>query len=137
MLPRFFVGDLDRARGTATLAGEEAHHAARVLRLREGDEVALFDAINSAGFLASEGSSACSAGRTSVEATPTGAARPITRISLPPSANAAAEPASAAAPTSAFATRNRSRWKRSPNAAAKGASSAAGSSRMRPAIPTA
>jgi 16S rRNA (uracil1498-N3)-methyltransferase len=43
MLPRFFVGDLDRARGTATLAGEEAHHAARVLRLREGDEVALFD----------------------------------------------------------------------------------------------
>ena len=45
MLPRFLIGDLDRARGTATLAGEEAHHAARVLRLREGDEVALFDGL--------------------------------------------------------------------------------------------
>jgi len=43
MLPRFLVRDLDRAQRTATLSGEEAHHAARVLRLREGDEVALFD----------------------------------------------------------------------------------------------
>lgn len=43
MLPRFLVRDLDRSRAIATLSGEEAHHAARVLRLRTGDEVALFD----------------------------------------------------------------------------------------------
>jgi 16S rRNA (uracil1498-N3)-methyltransferase len=43
MRPRFLVRDLDRTARTAALSGEEAHHARRVLRLRPGDEVALFD----------------------------------------------------------------------------------------------
>lgn len=43
MLPRFLVAAPDVASGTATLSGEEAHHAVRVLRLRDGDEIALFD----------------------------------------------------------------------------------------------
>lgn len=39
--PRLFVGAL--APGRLTVAGGEAHHAARVLRLRAGDAVELFD----------------------------------------------------------------------------------------------
>ena len=43
VLPRFYAPDLDVQRGRARLVGEEAHHVARVLRLRAGDEVAVFD----------------------------------------------------------------------------------------------
>ena len=43
MLPRFLSNDLDPERGVATLAGGEAHHLLRVLRLGPGDEVAVFD----------------------------------------------------------------------------------------------
>lgn len=43
MLPRFLSTDLDPERGVATLAGGEAHHLLRVLRLGVGDEVAVFD----------------------------------------------------------------------------------------------
>ena len=39
--PRLFAEDL--ATGVVTIAGGEAHHAARVLRLRAGDAVELFD----------------------------------------------------------------------------------------------
>lgn len=43
MLPRFFVPDLDPARAEAVLPPAEAHHLSRVLRLRAGDEVGIFD----------------------------------------------------------------------------------------------
>jgi 16S rRNA (uracil1498-N3)-methyltransferase len=43
MLPRFFVPDLDPARGAAALPADEARHLTRVLRLSAGDEVAVFD----------------------------------------------------------------------------------------------
>jgi 16S rRNA (uracil1498-N3)-methyltransferase len=43
MAPRFLVPDLDPRSGRATLPEDEAHHLTRVLRLREGDEVAVFD----------------------------------------------------------------------------------------------
>ncbi len=100
-------------------------------------EVAPFEAISSAGVRARDGSNAWSAGRTSVEATPTGAARAMMRVSFPPIAKTAAEAASARAPTSDVMARKRSRRKRSPRAAANGARSAAGSRRTSPAMPTA
>ena len=99
-------------------------------------EVAPLEAISSSGVRASEGSSACSAGRTSVEASPTTAANTKTRTTLP-ARKATVEAASAPQPMSAFASRNRSRRKRSPSDAANGAASAAGSIRTTPAIPTA
>jgi len=43
MVPRFYVDDALRAGGTLTLAEDAAHHAIRVLRLREGDDVTLFN----------------------------------------------------------------------------------------------
>jgi 16S rRNA (uracil1498-N3)-methyltransferase len=43
MLPRFLATDLDPASGTASLSAEEAHHLTHVLRLRFGDEIAVFD----------------------------------------------------------------------------------------------
>jgi 16S rRNA (uracil1498-N3)-methyltransferase len=43
MLPRFYSPALDRARGSVTLPPDEARHAIRVLRLRAGDDVAVFD----------------------------------------------------------------------------------------------
>ncbi|CAN5888067.1 16S rRNA (uracil(1498)-N(3))-methyltransferase [soil metagenome] len=43
MLPRFLVPDLDGSRTEATLPPDEAHHLTRVLRLRVGDPVAVFD----------------------------------------------------------------------------------------------
>ena len=43
MLPRFLAPDLDATEGTVTLTGGEAHHLTRVMRLRAGDEVAIFD----------------------------------------------------------------------------------------------
>jgi 16S rRNA (uracil1498-N3)-methyltransferase len=43
MLPRFLVPDLDPSTGRAVLPEDEAHHLKRVLRLRAGDEVAVFD----------------------------------------------------------------------------------------------
>ena len=43
MRPRFFVPDLDAHRTEADLPPEESHHLARVLRLRVGDEVEVFD----------------------------------------------------------------------------------------------
>ena len=72
-------------------------------------EVAPFAAISSSGVRASEGNTACMAGRKSVEVIPITAASAKTSSALPPAKNAAAEPASAAAPTSAVATRTRSR----------------------------
>jgi 16S rRNA (uracil1498-N3)-methyltransferase len=42
MLPRFLAA-IDPASGTARLSEEEARHLAQVLRLRAGDEVAVFD----------------------------------------------------------------------------------------------
>lgn len=42
-LSRFLVPDLDAARGAATLPPDEAQHLTRVLRIREGDEVLVFD----------------------------------------------------------------------------------------------
>jgi len=42
MLPRFLAA-IDRASGTARLSGEEARHLSQVLRLRAGDEIAVFD----------------------------------------------------------------------------------------------
>lgn len=42
-LPRFLVPDLDAALGAATLPPDEAQHLTRVLRMREGDEVLVFD----------------------------------------------------------------------------------------------
>ena len=43
MLPRFYAPDLDGELGRVTLPPEEARHLTRVLRLRAGDEVAVFD----------------------------------------------------------------------------------------------
>jgi 16S rRNA (uracil1498-N3)-methyltransferase len=43
MLPRFLATDLDPASCTASLSAEEAHHLTNVLRLRFGDEIAVFD----------------------------------------------------------------------------------------------
>jgi 16S rRNA (uracil1498-N3)-methyltransferase len=37
------VADLDAASGTASLSAEETHHVTHVLRLRAGDEIAVFD----------------------------------------------------------------------------------------------
>ena len=99
-------------------------------------EVAPFAAISSRAVRASDGSSAISAGRNSVEQTPT--TDPATKTMLRSSISApVAETASAAAPSSTRARRNRSRRKRSPRDEANGAIAAAGSSRSRPATPTA
>ena len=43
MLPRFYVPELSRDRDTVTLPPDEARHLARVIRLRAGDEVAVFN----------------------------------------------------------------------------------------------
>src|SRR5262245_41935089 len=43
MVPRFYVDATLRAGGVLTLPEDSAHHAVRVLRLREGDEVTLFN----------------------------------------------------------------------------------------------
>jgi 16S rRNA (uracil1498-N3)-methyltransferase len=43
MLPRFLATDLDTGSNTASLSAEEAHHLTHVLRLRFGDEIAVFD----------------------------------------------------------------------------------------------
>jgi 16S rRNA (uracil1498-N3)-methyltransferase len=43
MLPRFLATDLDPASNTASLSAEETHHLIHVLRLRLGDEIAVFD----------------------------------------------------------------------------------------------
>ncbi len=43
MLPRFLATDLDPASNTASLSAEETHHLTNVLRLRFGDEIAVFD----------------------------------------------------------------------------------------------
>ena len=42
-LPRFLAADLDAISGSATLSEEETHHLTSVLRLRFGDEIAVFD----------------------------------------------------------------------------------------------
>ena len=41
--PRFLADDIDPARGEIALTADESHHLARVLRLRAGDEVVVFD----------------------------------------------------------------------------------------------
>src|SRR5690606_1741660 len=43
MIPRFYCPALDASADTVTLPDAAAHHAARVLRLRSGDAVTLFD----------------------------------------------------------------------------------------------
>jgi 16S rRNA (uracil1498-N3)-methyltransferase len=43
MVPRFYVDAALRAGGVCTLSEDAAHHAIRVLRLREGDAVTLFN----------------------------------------------------------------------------------------------
>ena len=43
MVPRFYLDAPLRAGGVCTLPEDSAHHAVHVLRLREGDEVALFN----------------------------------------------------------------------------------------------
>ncbi len=43
VLPRFYVPDASDGRSDLTLPADEAHHATRVLRLRAGDEIAVFD----------------------------------------------------------------------------------------------
>jgi 16S rRNA (uracil1498-N3)-methyltransferase len=43
MIPRFYCPALDAATGTVTLPDAAAHHATRVLRLRSGDAITLFD----------------------------------------------------------------------------------------------
>lgn len=43
MLPRFYAPDLDREHASVVLPPDEARHLTRVLRLRAGDEVAVFD----------------------------------------------------------------------------------------------
>jgi 16S rRNA (uracil1498-N3)-methyltransferase len=42
-VPRFYVDAVLRAGGSCRLAEDTAHHAVHVLRIREGDEVALFN----------------------------------------------------------------------------------------------
>ena len=99
-------------------------------------ELAPLAAISSFAVRASEGSSAMSAGRNSVEQTPTADA--AVKTTMRSSSRApAAEMTRAAAPRSTMTSRNRSRRKRSPRDDANGAIAAAGSRRMRPAIPTA
>src|SRR5918994_5841104 len=43
MLPRFLLPDLDTHRPEAVLPPEEAHHLSRVLRVKVGGEIAVFD----------------------------------------------------------------------------------------------
>src|SRR3954470_17284301 len=43
MVPRFHVDTALRAGGIATLPEDAAHHAIRVLRLRQGDAITLFN----------------------------------------------------------------------------------------------
>lgn|SRR5688572_19664987 len=43
MLPRFLVPDLDAGRADVALPRDEAHHLSRVLRMKAGDEIAVFD----------------------------------------------------------------------------------------------
>ena len=43
MLPRFLLPDLDAQRPDAVLPPEEAHHLSRVLRVKAGAEIAVFD----------------------------------------------------------------------------------------------
>ena len=43
MLPRFFAPDLDPSLSEQVLTAEESRHLSRVLRMRAGEEVALFD----------------------------------------------------------------------------------------------
>ncbi len=43
MRPRFYVPDLDPRVSTAALPADEARHLTRVMRLKEGDEIAVFD----------------------------------------------------------------------------------------------
>ncbi len=43
MLPRFLAADLDAISSSATLSSEETHHLTSVMRLRFGDEIAVFD----------------------------------------------------------------------------------------------
>ena len=43
MLTRFLATEIDPLSGTAVLAGDEAHHLSHVMRLRAGDEIAVFD----------------------------------------------------------------------------------------------
>ena len=43
MLPRFYAPDADNGGTTVILPAEESRHAAAVLRLRVGDEIAVFD----------------------------------------------------------------------------------------------
>jgi 16S rRNA (uracil1498-N3)-methyltransferase len=42
-LPRFLAADLDPVARSASLSADEAHHLINVLRLRFGDEIAVFD----------------------------------------------------------------------------------------------
>jgi 16S rRNA (uracil1498-N3)-methyltransferase len=42
-LPRFLATDLDSTTGAALLLPDEAHHLVHVMRLRPGDEIAVFD----------------------------------------------------------------------------------------------
>ena len=42
-VPRFYVSNLDPASGVVALPADEARHATKVLRLRAGDEVVVFD----------------------------------------------------------------------------------------------
>jgi 16S rRNA (uracil1498-N3)-methyltransferase len=49
--PRFLAPDLDPSRGEAKLPDDEAQHLVRVLRMRRGDEVEVFDG-RGCGFLA-------------------------------------------------------------------------------------
>ena len=99
-------------------------------------EVAPFAAISSRAVRASDGSSATSAGRNSVEQTPT--TDPATKTTARSSSRApVAETTSAAAPSSTRPRRKRSRRNRSPSDEANGAIAAAGRRRIRPATPTA
>jgi 16S rRNA (uracil1498-N3)-methyltransferase len=43
MVPRFYVDEALRAGSVLTLSEDAAHHAIRVLRLREGDDITLFN----------------------------------------------------------------------------------------------
>jgi 16S rRNA (uracil1498-N3)-methyltransferase len=43
MLPRFYAPDLDRAASVVTLPADEARHLTRVLRMKAGDELTVFD----------------------------------------------------------------------------------------------
>jgi hypothetical protein len=99
-------------------------------------DVAPFDAMSSSGVRASDGSSACNAGRMSVDAMPTTAPSANTRRRSP-AKDAAADAASAPAPTIVIARRKRSRRNRWPSDAANGASTPAGNRRTSPATPTA